>query len=65
MKKLTRSQQNRMVTGVCAGIANYFNVDPTLVRIITVLIAFITSGFPVLVAYIVLAVIMPNEGETI
>ncbi|SFE93375.1 PspC domain-containing protein [Alteribacillus iranensis] len=63
MKLLKRSQTNRMLAGVCAGIADYFNVDPTLVRIVTVLLGFITSGFPILIAYIVLAFIMPNEGD--
>ncbi|SDH20608.1 phage shock protein C (PspC) family protein [Alteribacillus persepolensis] len=63
MKKLYRSKQNRMLAGVCGGIANYFNVDPTLIRIITVVIAIITWGLPVPLAYIVLAIIMPNEGD--
>lgn len=65
MKKLTRSIHNRMVAGVCAGIGNYFNVDPTIIRIVTVLLAFVTSIFPVVVAYIVLAIIIPNEGEQV
>ncbi|MFZ4450981.1 PspC domain-containing protein [Salibacterium aidingense] len=63
MKKLVRSQSNRMLAGVCGGIADYFNVDPTLIRIVSVLLFFVTAGFPVLVAYIALAIIMPNEGD--
>ncbi|SDH65909.1 PspC domain-containing protein [Alteribacillus bidgolensis] len=65
MKKLKRSQHNRMLAGVCGGIANYFNVDPTLIRIVTVLLAIITWGLPVPIAYIVLAIIMPNEGDIV
>ncbi|WP_240374425.1 PspC domain-containing protein [Bacillus piscicola] len=63
MKKLKRSQSNRMIAGVCAGIADYFNVDATLVRIVTVILGLITSGLPIIVAYIVLAIIMPNEKD--
>ncbi|MDQ0298286.1 phage shock protein C [Salibacterium salarium] len=65
MKKLERSRHNRMLAGVCGGIAHYFNVDATLVRIITVILFFVTAVFPIPVAYIILAVIMPNEGDSV
>ncbi|RSL30775.1 PspC domain-containing protein [Salibacterium salarium] len=65
MKKLVRSRSDRMLAGVCGGMANYFGVDPTLVRIITVILFFITAVFPVPIAYIVLAMIMPNEGASL
>ncbi|MGY4688967.1 PspC domain-containing protein [Salibacterium sp. K-3] len=64
MKKLVRSRRNRMLAGVCGGIADYFDVDPTLIRIITVVLFFVTAVFPIPIAYIVLALIMPNEGDT-
>ncbi|RSL35067.1 PspC domain-containing protein [Salibacterium salarium] len=65
MKKLERSRHNQMLAGVCGGIAHYFDVDPTLVRIITVILFFVTAVFPIPVAYIILAVIMPNEGDSV
>ncbi len=44
-KKLKRSQ-NKMISGVCAGIAEYFEFDPTLVRIAYVLLSIFSAGFP-------------------
>lgn len=63
MKKLTRDDQNRIIAGVCSGIAKYFDVDPTLVRVIAVILAFITGFIPAIIAYIVLIFIMPEEGK--
>jgi len=57
-KKLYRSTRERMLCGVCGGIAEYFAVDPTLVRLGTVLLA--CSG-PGVIAYIVAAIIIPYE----
>lgn len=57
-KKLYKSQTNRMLAGVCGGIAEYLNMDPTVVRLIWVIVSFIW-GFGIL-AYILAAVIMPD-----
>ena len=58
-KRLYRSKKDRMICGVCGGIANYFNIDPTLVRLAFVLIAMgAGSGF---LAYIIAAIIIPDE----
>lgn len=59
-KKLTKSR-NKSLAGVCAGIAEYFNLDPTLVRVAYVLISFCCTGFPGLLLYIILALIMPEK----
>ena len=59
-KRLYRATDERMVAGVCGGIAKYFNVDPTLVRLLFVLAA--AAGGPGLLAYIVLAIIVPEES---
>jgi phage shock protein C len=56
-KQLTRSQQDRMISGVCGGLAEYFKLDPILVRLAFVLLAF-AEGFG-LVAYLILLVLMP------
>jgi phage shock protein C len=57
---MTRSR-NGLIAGVCAGIAAYFNLDPTAVRIGYVLLSLLSVGFPGLIAYIILWVIMPEE----
>ena len=59
-KKLCRTVDNRMVCGVCGGIGKYFNVDPTLVRLIWVLASFVGAGSGLLV-YIIATIIIPEE----
>ena len=58
-KRLYRSKKDSMICGVCGGIANYFNIDPTLVRLAFVLIA-MGAGSGIL-AYIIAAIIIPDE----
>ena len=58
-KKLYRSNSNKMICGVCGGVAEYINIDPTIVRLLLVVFSF--SGFPIL-AYIIAAVIMPIQS---
>ena len=60
-KRLYRSQSDRMIWGVCGGLAKYFDMDPTLVRIIFVLLLF-ANGVGV-VAYIIMAIVVPLEGS--
>ena len=62
-KRLYKSQTDRQLAGVCGGIAEYFDVDPTLVRVGYVLLTICTVGFPGVIAYVVLAAIMPNKDE--
>ncbi len=59
-KKLYRSNTDKMVAGVCGGLAQYFGVDSTLVRLIFALLVFFGVGSG-LVLYIILALIMPLE----
>ena len=59
MKKLYRSRRNRMIGGVCGGIAEYFNIDPVIVRIIAV--AFFFMGGSALLAYVIGLIVIPNE----
>lgn len=61
MKKLTRSSSNKMICGVCAGIANYFNIDPTIVRLIWALLI-LCAGTGIL-AYIIGAIVIPSEND--
>ncbi|MBC7960377.1 MAG: PspC domain-containing protein [Vallitaleaceae bacterium] len=60
-KKLYRTTKDKMISGVCGGIADYFSIDPTIVRIGTVILAFVTAFFPVFIGYIVCAAIMPEK----
>lgn len=58
-KRLQRSRTEKMIGGVCGGLAEYFDVDPTIVRVIWVIIT-LMAGFGVL-AYLILWVIIPQE----
>ena len=61
-KKLTRST-NKMLAGVCGGIAEFFEVDPTLIRVAYAALSIFTTGFPGLLLYIILMLIMPAAGS--
>lgn len=61
-KKLYRSETNKMLCGVCGGLADYLNLDPTIVRLLFVLFGCTGTG---VVAYVVAAIIMPTESNII
>jgi phage shock protein C len=61
MKRLYLSNTDRKVFGVCGGIGDYFDVDPTLVRLGVVALALLTAIVPVLIAYIVARFIVPER----
>ena len=58
-KRLYKSNTDKKLDGVCAGIANYFNIDPTLIRLAWVI--FTLAGGCGLIAYIIAAIITPRE----
>ena len=58
-KRLYKSSTDKKVCGVCGGIANYFDVDPTVIRLIWVI--FTLAGGSGLIAYIIAAIIMADE----
>ncbi len=60
-KRLYRSRSDRMIWGVCGGLAKYFDMDPTIIRIIAVLLIF--AGGSGILAYIILAIVVPSEGS--
>ena len=60
-RRLERSKSNRVLGGVCAGVANYLNMDPTLVRVLTVVISLFT-GVPIIL-YIIALFVVPEEGS--
>lgn len=59
-KKLYRSKTDKMISGVCGGLAQYFGVDTTLVRLVFALLVFFGVGSGLLL-YIILAIVMPLE----
>ncbi|RPF57400.1 PspC domain-containing protein [Abyssicoccus albus] len=64
-KKLTRSTTDSMIAGVCGGIAEYFDWDVSIVRIATVVLALLTTNFPLIIVYIIVAVILPKDTDII
>lgn len=59
-KRLYKSQDNRVICRVCGGIGEYLNIDPTLIRLLMVLLGCTTTG---IIVYLIAAVIMPNKYE--
>jgi phage shock protein C len=62
-RRLTRSNRNKMIAGVCGGLAEYLNMDPTVVRVLYVLVSVLSAAFPGIVAYIILMFLMPPPEE--
>ncbi|HEX5489584.1 MAG TPA: PspC domain-containing protein [Rhodanobacteraceae bacterium] len=58
---LRRSRRNRMIAGVVGGLADYFGLDPSLARIIYVLVSIFSAAFPGIIVYIVLWILIPQE----
>ena len=61
-KKLYRNTKNKMIAGVCSGLAEYLNIDPTIVRLIWALIALGGAG---IIAYLIAAIIIPEKPNNI
>ncbi|WP_299578080.1 PspC domain-containing protein [uncultured Sunxiuqinia sp.] len=59
-KRLTRSR-NKIIAGVLAGFAEYFNIDPTLLRVIYVVVSILSAGFPGLLIYLICWVLIPQQ----
>jgi phage shock protein C len=60
MKRLYRSQEDRMLAGICGGMGEVYNLDPTLIRLALVFLGLATGILPLLVAYIVGVIIIPQ-----
>ncbi len=59
MKRLYKSRKNKVISGICGGIAEYFDVDPVLIRIVAILFFF--TGGAALIAYVVGLIIIPSQ----
>ncbi len=62
-KKLYRSMADRKLCGVCGGIAEYFDLDPTVIRLLWVVMTLFTAAFPGVLAYIICAIIVPQQNQ--
>ena len=60
-KRLYRGRTERMLGGVCGGLGKYLGLDPTLIRVIAVLLAVLTGFIPGLIVYLVMMLIVPLE----
>lgn len=59
---LHRSRRNRMIAGVCGGLAEWLDWDPTVVRIAYVVVSVASAAFPGILVYVVLWIVMPEAG---
>lgn len=59
-KTLSRSKSNRMIAGVCAGLGDYLNIDPTIIRLLFVL-GFFTFNGAMLIVYLIMAIVTPEQ----
>jgi phage shock protein C len=62
MKKMYRSS-NRILAGVCGGIAEYLDIDPTVVRVLYFVLSFFSAAFPGLLLYLCLTLLIPNQMQ--
>lgn len=62
-RRLTRSSRHKMIAGVCGGLAEYFGLDPTIVRVAYVIVSILSAAFPGILAYIILMFVMPPPFE--
>lgn len=63
MKRIYRNENDKKVAGICAGLGEQFSIDPTILRLALVFICVATGIWPVLIAYIVGWVIIPDKAE--
>ena len=64
-KKLYRSRENRMLGGVCGGLGEYFDIDPTLVRLLFVFGAFLGIPGALMLIYLVMLILVPQEAPVV
>ena len=62
-KKLRRSRTNKVLGGILGGIAEYFDLDPVLVRVIYCFLTLFTAGFPGVLMYILMLILIPADNK--
>jgi len=63
MKKLHRSRTDRKIAGVCGGLGEYLDVDPTIMRLLAIVFGIATGIFPFLIGYIIAWFVVPERTE--
>lgn len=61
MKKLYRSEDNKVIAGILGGIGEYFDIDPVIIRVFFIFLAFATGLLPFIIAYIVALFVVPKR----
>ncbi len=61
MKKLYKSDENKVLSGVAGGVAEYYEIDPVLVRLIGIFITIVTGIFPMALMYLIAALVIPKR----
>lgn len=64
MKRLYRSRTDKKIAGICGGLGDYLDIDPTFIRLTLLFVAFFTAGFPVLIAYFIAVLFIPVEPSS-
>lgn len=62
-KRLYKSKDDKIFSGVIGGIGEYFDIDPTILRLLYILIAVMTALFPAIIGYIIAALVVPKRPE--
>jgi phage shock protein C len=64
MKRLTLSQSDKKIAGVCGGLGEYFDLDPTIVRLTVVVLGLITAVIPMVIGYLVAWMVIPHKSAS-
>lgn len=65
MKRLYRSYSDKKLAGICGGLGEYLGVDPTVIRLATVIIALVTAVIPVTIGYVIAWIIIPEAPASV
>ena len=63
VKRLYKSDDNKVISGVIGGLGEFFNIDPVLLRLVWVLVTLFTGVVPGVIAYIIAAIIVPHKSK--
>jgi len=64
MKRLTLSQSDKKIAGVCGGLGEYFDLDPTVVRLTVVVLGLITAVIPMVIGYLIAWMVIPHRSAS-
>jgi phage shock protein C len=64
MKRLTLSQSDKKIAGVCGGLGEYFDLDPTIVRLTVVVLGLVTAVIPMVIGYLIAWMVIPHNSAS-